>query len=275
MALTVHFRRRSARANSCMARVRKGPPRRHHGLSLWWERTAVAIELSVTHQRETQPTNDTDLVTVVATDPTTARRLTRADVAALMGISPSTVVRRERAGLLRAQVVDGVHVFDETEVKHTITTLRHRTAISALGGAAGDVAALVFTELDAGATPIEIVKRHAVAPTAVKALVAQYREFRDEVTISREELASLRNQAAERSRSAEGVHPSRPVKCMGCDGEQRVRACAACLVSERADIERQHKDGVEEVRFALRDGDGGTTYVSDWTPIVDSDPLSE
>jgi hypothetical protein len=74
----------------------------------------------------------TELVTVETGD-ATARRLTRTEVATLMGVSPSTVVRRERAGLLRAEVVDGVHVFDETEVKQTITTLRHRTAITALG----------------------------------------------------------------------------------------------------------------------------------------------
>lgn len=124
---------------------------------------------------------DADLVTVVESDATTGRRLTRTEVATLMGVSPSTVVRRERANLLRAQLIDGVHVFDETEVRQTITTQRHRTAISALGAAAGDVAALVFTELDGGATPVEIVKRHAISPTVVKALVAQYRDFRDEV----------------------------------------------------------------------------------------------
>src|SRR4051812_48436457 len=92
-----------------------------------------------------------ELVTVETGDVATARRLTRTEVATLMGVSPSTVVRRERAGLLRAQVIDGVHVFDETEVKRTITTLRHRTTISELGGAAGDIAALVFRELDAEA----------------------------------------------------------------------------------------------------------------------------
>lgn len=215
-----------------------------------------------------------ELVTVETGDVATARRLTRTEVATLMGVSPSTVVRRERAGLLRAQVVDGVHVFDETEVKRTITTLRHRTTISALGDVVGDIAALVFGELDAGSTPIEIVKRHAVAPSAVKALVAQYREFRDEVTISAGELASLRAEAAERTQSAPATQPARPVTCMGCGQEPRVRACAACLVSEGAHVERQHSNGVEHVRFALRDGNGGTTYVSNWTPILEREPRS-
>src|SRR6478736_4343428 len=203
--------------------------------------TADLGENAYTHS---EPVNDevavAEVVTVETGDAPTARRLTRTEVATLMGVSPSTVVRRERAGLLRAQVIDGVHVFDETEVKRTITTLRHRTTISELGGAAGDIAALVFRELDAEATPIEIVKRHAVAPATVKALVAQYRDFRDEVTMSARELASLRAQAAARPQSAPATHLARPVTCMGCGREPRVRACAACLVSERAHVERQH-----------------------------------
>jgi hypothetical protein len=213
-----------------------------------------------------------EFVTGEKGEPEAPRQLTRADVAALMGVSPSTVVRRERAGLLRAEVIDGVHVFDETEVKHTITTLRHRIAITALGGAAGDVAALVFRELDDGATPIEIVKRHAVAPAAVKALLAQYREFRDEVTIPASELAELRSQVAERSLNAPRVESARPVMCMGCDREPRVRACAACLASTHAHVERKDHDGAEHIRFALRDGNGGTTYVSDWTRLADNEP---
>jgi hypothetical protein len=51
---------------------------------------------------------------------------------------------------------------------------------------------LVFRELDGGASAIDIVKRHAVAPAAVKALIAQYREFRDEVALPAGELAALR-----------------------------------------------------------------------------------
>lgn len=211
------------------------------------------------------------ITTVVTSDATRARQLTRSEVAVLMGVSPSTVVRRERSGLLRAQVVDGVHVFDETEVRHTTTTLHHRTAISALGGTAGDIAALVFTELDAGATPVEIVKRHAVAPTVVKALVAQYREFIAEITISASELASLRA-SAEHAVNAPSMQAGRPAKCMGCDSEQRVRACAACLASERAEVERRDRDGVEHVRLVLRDGPDGTTHVSDWTPVVEREP---
>jgi hypothetical protein len=244
-------------------------PRGEGGLIL---ATHLAQDAQIPAQVPSAEAADGEFVTVMTGNATTARRLTRAEVATLMGVSPSTVVRRERAGLLRAEVVDGVHVFDETEVKQTITTQRHRTAISALGGTTGDVAALVLTELDAGATPVEIVKRHAFAPAAVKALIAQYRDFRDEVAISSGELATLRTQAAERLLS---VKSARPATCMGCDREPRVRACAACLASDRAHVDRHRRDGVEHVRFALRDGDGGTTYVSDWTPLLDSEIRSK
>jgi len=194
----------------------------------------------------------------------TTRKLTRNDVAALMGVSASTVIRRERQGVLRAELIDGVHVYDETEVRHTITTSRHRSALAALGGASGDVAALIFSELDAGVNEVEIVKRHAIAPTVVKALAAQYREFRGEVAIGLEELASLREELRTVRAAASVARAAKPPSCMVCGRAHRVRACAACLAEPAAKIERRVADGIEEVRFVLETPDG-RDCVSDWT----------
>jgi hypothetical protein len=203
----------------------------------------------------------------------TPRKLTRNDVAALMGVSPSTVIRRERQGVLRAELVDGVHLFDETEVRRTITTSRHRTAIAVLGGASGDVAALVFQELDAGVNEVEIVKRHAITPAVVKGLVAQYREFRGEVAIRLDELTSLREELRVARANSQGA--ARPPSCLVCGRPQRVRACAACLAQSGAMLERRTTDGVESIRFVV-ETDEGKSCVSEWTPTTpiehDADP---
>lgn len=172
-----------------------------------------------------------------------------------------------RQGVLRAELVDGVHVYDETEVRQTITTSRHRSAMVALGGATGDVAALVFKELDAGLNAIEIVKNHSVAPAVVKTLVGQYLEFRNEVTINADELSSLREQL----RLAVEFGPSRailkPLQCMVCGRAHRVRACAACLAGPEASIERRTVAEAEQVRFVVEDT-MGKSCVSDWTPTL-------
>jgi hypothetical protein len=208
----------------------------------------------------------TPVVVVKTVEMATRRKLTRNDVAALMGVSPSTVIRRERQGVLRAELVDGVHLFDETEVRRTITTSRHRTAIATLGGASGDVAALVFSELDAGVNEVEIVKRHAIAPAVVKSLVAQYREFRGEVAISLEELTSLREELRVGHEANSQSSPRAPT-CLVCGRPHRVRACAVCLADPGAMLERQISDGVESVRLVV-ETDEGRSCVSDWTPTT-------
>jgi hypothetical protein len=197
----------------------------------------------------------------------TTGKLTRNDVAALMGVSPSTVIRREQEGVLRAELVGRVHVYDETEVRRTITTSRHRSAIAALGGTSGDVAALVFTELDAGSNEIEIVKRHAIAPAVVKGLAAQYREFRDEVAITASELSDLREQLRLARAAAPPASGARLGACMVCGRAHRVRACAACLASQGARLERRTTNGVEEVRYVV-EADDGATCVAEWTTVV-------
>jgi hypothetical protein len=194
---------------------------------------------------------------------TTPRRLTRNGVAALMGVSPSTVIRRERQGVLRAELVDGVHLFDETEVRRTITTSRHRTALATLGDASGDVAAVVFRELDAAVTEVEIVKRHAIAPAVVKGPVAQYREFRGEVAIRLEELAALLEELRAAREAGSRSAPRAP-GCLVCNRPHRVRACAACLAGPGAGVERRISEGIESVRFVV-EIDEGRSFVSDWT----------
>lgn len=102
--------------------------------------------------------------------------LTRTQAARVLGVSVSTVIRREH--VLKPVVVNGVHLFDERVLRREVVTVRQRQAMGSLGSTAGDVAAAVFELLEAGVEPTQIVIRLRVPPDAVEALRAQYVEMR-------------------------------------------------------------------------------------------------
>jgi hypothetical protein len=110
-----------------------------------------------------------------ADEPSPTRLLTRNQAAQLLGVSVSTVIRREHA--LKPVLVNGVHMFDEAVVRREVTTIRQRHAVASLGPTAGDVAASVFELLEADAEPAQIVIRLKVAPDIVQALRSQWLEM--------------------------------------------------------------------------------------------------
>ena len=110
-----------------------------------------------------------------ATPTEAAVLLTRTQAARMLGVSVSTVIRREDA--LKPVIVNGVHMFDERILRSEVVTIRHRQAISSLGPTSGDVAASVFELLEAGMDPTQIVIRLRVPPDAVQALRAQHVEM--------------------------------------------------------------------------------------------------
>ncbi len=122
--------------------------------------------------------------------------LTRAQAARVLGVSVSTVIRREN--VLKPVVLNGVHMFDERVLRQEVVTVRHRQAIASLGPTSGDVAASVFELLEAGTEPTQIVIRLRVTPDAVQALRMQW------------------------------VEMVRCSKCKRCGGALRV-VCRACL----------------------------------------------
>lgn len=113
---------------------------------------------------------------VVAAQPEPTALLTRSQAARVLGVSVSTVIRREH--VLKPVVVNGVHLFDESVLKREVVTIRQRQATASLGSTAGEVAAAVFELLEAGVEPAQIVIRLRVAPDAVQALRAQYSELK-------------------------------------------------------------------------------------------------
>lgn len=104
-----------------------------------------------------------------------AALLTRSQAARVLGVSVSTVIRREH--VLKPVVVNGVHMFDERVLRREVTTIRHRQAIASLGPTSGDAAASVFELLEAGVEPTQIVIRLRVTPDAVQALRAQWADM--------------------------------------------------------------------------------------------------
>lgn len=132
-----------------------------------------------------------------ADEPPPTRLLTRNQAAQLLGVSVSTVIRREQA--LKPVLVNGVHMFDEAIVRREVTTIRQRHAVASLGPTTGDVAASVFELLEANVEPAQIVIRLKVAPDIVQALRSQWLEM------------------------------LKASKCTRC-GEPRHVLCRACLV---------------------------------------------
>jgi hypothetical protein len=107
--------------------------------------------------------------------PQAAGLLTRSQAARVLGVSVSTVIRREH--VLKPVIVNGVHMFDERVLRREVTTIRHRQAVASLGPTSGDIASAVFELLEAGIEPTQIVIRVKVPPDAVQALQAQWLEM--------------------------------------------------------------------------------------------------
>jgi DNA-binding transcriptional regulator YiaG len=106
--------------------------------------------------------------------------LTRAEVAARLGVSTSTVRRFEGKQLHPCKGADGVNRFDPTEVaalamkllgqKPPKTTLKARNSNRAAGAprTPGDIAAEVFARLEQRQSLAEIVVGVRVAPDVVR-----------------------------------------------------------------------------------------------------------
>src|ERR1700690_2062562 len=103
-------------------------------------------------------------------DGSTGKFLKRSEAARLLGVSVSTLRRKEGDIIQPVVDADGVHRFAESELRAVMVTVRHRQAVASMGPSAGDTAAEVFTLLDEHLHPAEIVKRLRLPPDIVMAL---------------------------------------------------------------------------------------------------------
>lgn len=218
----------------------------------------------------------------------------RSEAARLLGMSVSTLRRHEGELLQPVVGPDGVHRFDEAEVRAVTVTLRARSAVAALGPSTGDVAADVFTLLDESVHPIEIVKRLRVPPDVVVGLHEQWARMRGGFTVSLDDarhfglvararrptsaemaLAQLRARVQTLTKMRQGTS-----RCHSC-GDQTASICEACTVRTRGLLssfdtrtETRTTEEGEEIRVVTEVnwddvGDFGSsvaTMWSDWVP---------
>jgi len=238
--------------------------------------------------------------------PASGKLLKRAEAARVLGVSVSTLRRRE-GELLRPIVgPDGVHMFDEAQVRAVTVTLRGRATLAAMGPSAGDTAADVFTLLDDGVHPVEIVKRLRLTPDVVVALQDQWSRMRGGFTVGPDQAAVLGRLARSRvpTTAAVAVAALRArvetllrmrqgsASCWAC-GHQTASICEACVVRNRGPLstmalvleERIADDGNEELRLRAEaywddvgdEGGNVTAMHSDWhrASEVDASPISD
>jgi hypothetical protein len=248
-----------------------------------------------------------EAATVIAAKATqNGKLLKRTEAARLLGMSVSTLRRREGEVLNPIVGEGGVHLFDEAEVRAVMITMRGQSALAAMGPSSGVVASEVFTLLDEDVHPVEIVKRLRLTPEVVTALHKQWIEMRSGFTVSREHaldlgaigrtgtpstaqdlISAMRRRIDTLTRMRQGA-----ARCTACH-DPTASICEACVVVTRGPVStlgmrlesRTTEAGIEELRVAADaywddvGGIGGAiaTLCSDWFAAADIQraPISE
>jgi len=222
----------------------------------------------------------------------------RAEAARLLGVSVSTLRRREGNELQPIVGPDGVHMFDESEVRSVMVTVRRTQTTSTSGTSAGHVAAEVFTLLDAGEHPAEIVKLLKLLPEQVIALRERWSEMRGGFAVTAAQAVELGRLAranapkdatialAQLRHRVDAITQMRrgSAKCCVC-GDATASICDQCLAVENGPLasfgvnveRRTGSSGTDEVRVCAdvywnKDADGGNVarLRSDWHPVAEA-----
>lgn len=208
---------------------------------------------------------------VTAPNSRQGKMLKRTEAARMLGVSVSTLRRREGELINPRLGPGGVHLFDEAEVRSTQVTIRRRQAVANIGPALGETAAEVFTLLDEKVHPIEIVKRLKLPPDVVESLQEQWAHLKGGFVLYEEEAEEIavysRGVRAKSGRElAEQINARlRPLlrrenspKCRIC-GESAACYCAKCVSERRGPLyicgmhlgRQNNENGNEEVRVVL------------------------
>ncbi len=192
--------------------------------------------------------------------------LKRSEAARMLGVSVSTLRRRE--GELLNPIVSerGVHYFEESEVRSVLVQRRSIRVTNGVDN--GGMAADVFELLDREVHPVDIVKQLRLPPTTVRTLQAQWAEMRGGFVVSAEEArrlselaghceaqsaaaleAQLRQQRSQTRALLSQRHGPSPV-CRLC-GTRPSCVCEPCLVEHRGPLVGSR------IRLERRATDGG------------------
>jgi hypothetical protein len=219
--------------------------------------------------------------------PASGKLVKRAEAARMLGMSVSTLRRQE--GRLVSPIVgpDGVHLFDESEIRSVSVTVRHKQAIASSGPAAGEIAAEVFTLLDERVHPVEIVKRLQLTPQVVVDLHEQWAQMRGGLVLNSDEVRDLagstRAPRAVSGRDLVGRVRTRVDALLRLKGSPACRfcrenaacACERCIIQIRgplwslgANLERRTgDDGAEQVRVVVEVGWDEAVGSESGTPV--------
>jgi DNA-binding transcriptional MerR regulator len=122
--------------------------------------------------------------------PSDGKMLRRAEVARKLGTSVSTVRRLEAKRVLRPKVApDGVRLFPEEHVRELVVQRSTDTP----EGYDGPTAAEVFTLLDEGVPPVDVVKRLKIDPRALSALLHEWARLRGGFVVTFEDRERIEN----------------------------------------------------------------------------------
>lgn len=220
---------------------------------------------------KTEPTAEVAVVATPMASPT-GKMLKRSEAARMLGVSVSTLRRREGELVKSFVGPDGVHMFEESEIRSVSVTHRRRLENNA-GVSNGGVAADVFELLDEGIHPVEIVKRLRLPPDAVTSLREQWARMRGGFVVEeddkmilgsfahaftaksgRELVALVRKRLDHLEQRADLASAGFP-RCRYCN-ETSACVCIRCLIERRGRMiayqprleKRTTESGVDEVR---------------------------
>jgi hypothetical protein len=181
-------------------------------------------------------------VSGVAIVPPGDATLTRMQAAQALSVSERTIRRRTAAGQLTTTVdARGVRRYSATQIE----TMR-RTTTTIAEADEGAIAAAVFRELQAGATPVSIVERLELAPSRVERLCADWARLRGGLWVSAEDMVELTARFGLDVPLGDGRHlldelaRTWPKTACAMCGTCPPTACAACVLRTTETAARQH-----------------------------------
>jgi hypothetical protein len=226
------------------------------------------------------------------------RLLTRTETARRLGISESTLRRREAEGAIKPTVVQGrTAMYEETRVSTVMQTQTVRRRWGAPEVTDGATAARVFELLAQDVGLRDVVQRLELAPEIVAKLARQWAELgagffvtvgeatelrvgnvsdiRDALTKARKTVADLFARMEAASGSCQVCREAGSGVCVPCYKEVKQRADSLALTGEEIRMEqRTLPDGTLEVRLVVEDcnlenrragrGAGGRTLRTEW-----------
>jgi hypothetical protein len=189
--------------------------------------------------------------------------LTRAELAATCGVSKSTIRRWEEKGKIKPRIDErGVHRFPVEDVRALIGDRpvkrlpQARTYLPTAANASGELAAEIFSHLDKGMHPVDIVQKVPVNPDVLEGLITRYLRWRKGAVLTGVQVAAM-SKAMGVELVGPGIDFIRRVQevmkyfrrpCVGCK-RGRPRYCAGCVSAREERLREKRTEGlVEETR---------------------------